>query len=113
MNHEPTHATVLRRLGAFAIDAAVVLGLSVAVMSAWVIRAVGRVPVSEIEWERAMSVLEDLTLVQYVPLLAYVVWSWTPLSGRRCPGAAAWGSARSACGSSATRHTKALRRREG
>jgi uncharacterized RDD family membrane protein YckC len=91
MSHELTHATVLRRLAAFAIDAAIVLGRSVAAMSAWVIHDVGRVPVSEIDWQRAMAVLDDLTVIQYVPLVAYVVWSWTPLAGRRSLGKRALG----------------------
>ena len=91
MDDQGAHATVLRRLAAFAIDAAITLGLSVALMAAWVIHVVGRVPVSEIEWVRALAVLEDLTLVQYVPILAYVVWSWTPLAGRRSLGKRALG----------------------
>ena len=52
MDDQGAHATVLRRLAAFAIDAAITLGLSVALMSTWVIHVVGRVPVSEIEWGR-------------------------------------------------------------
>ena len=91
MNDQVAHATFLRRLAAFALDAAIVVGLSVAVMSFWVVRAVGRIPVSEVDWGRAMSALEDLTLVQYVPFVAYVVWSWTPLAGRRSLGKRAHG----------------------
>jgi uncharacterized RDD family membrane protein YckC len=86
MKNDVADAPVVRRLAAFAIDAAITLGLSVAVLSAWVIHVVGRVPVSEIEWQRAVSGLEDLTLAQYLPVLAYVFWSWTPLSGRRSLG---------------------------
>jgi uncharacterized RDD family membrane protein YckC len=91
MSDDVTSATVLRRLGAFAIDGAIVLGLTVTVMAAWVIHVVGRVPVSETEVERAMSVLDDMTLTQYIPLVAYVVWSWTPSSGRRSLGKRALG----------------------
>jgi uncharacterized RDD family membrane protein YckC len=86
MNNDVADAPVLRRLAAFAIDAAITLGLSVAVLCAWVIHVVGRVPISEIERQRAVSALEDLTLAQYLPVLAYVFWSWTPLSGRRSLG---------------------------
>jgi uncharacterized RDD family membrane protein YckC len=91
MDDQGAHATVLHRFAAFAIDAAITLGLSVALMAAWVIHVVGRVPVSEIEWGRALAALDDLTLVQYAPILAYVVWSWTPLAGRRSLGKRALG----------------------
>jgi uncharacterized RDD family membrane protein YckC len=91
MSDDVANAPALRRLGAFLIDAAIVIGLSVAVMATWAIHVVGRVPVSEIEWQRAVSVLEDLTLAQYIPVVAYVVWSWTPLSGGRSLGKRALG----------------------
>lgn len=90
-NHRFESASFSRRLAAFAIDVGIVLGLSAAVMAAWVIHAVGRVPVSESEWDRALLVLDDLTLVQWIPLLVYVAWSWTPLSGRRSVGKRAMG----------------------
>ena len=84
-------ASFSRRLAAFAIDAGIVLGLSAAVMAAWIIHAVGRVPVAQSDWETALSALDDLPLTQYIPLLAYVAWSWTPLSGRRSVGKRAMG----------------------
>ena len=84
-------ASFSRRLAAFAIDVGIVLGVSVALMAAWIIQAVGRIPVSQSDWETAFSVLDDLTLTQYIPLLVYVVWSWTPLSGRRSVGKRAMG----------------------
>ena len=91
MEHRVTDAGVLRRLAAFAIDAVPVLVVSVALMMAWVIHSVGRTPVTALDWDRAMSTLEELILVQYIPLIAYVVWSWTPLSGRRSLGKRALG----------------------
>jgi uncharacterized RDD family membrane protein YckC len=90
MNDE-TDATFPRRLAAFVIDVAIVMGLSIALMCAWVIRELGRVPVSDDDWLRALAVLEDLAFLQYGPLLVYVVWSWTPLSGRRSLGKRALG----------------------
>ena len=91
MSEDVVNATVLRRLGAFLIDGALVLGLTVTMMAAWVIHVIGRVPVSEAELRSAVTVLEDMTLTQYIPPVAYVVWSWTPLSGRRSLGKRALG----------------------
>lgn len=84
-------ASFSRRLAAFTVDVGIVLGLSAAFVATWVIHAVGRVPVLESDWDRALLVLDDLTLVQYIPLLVYVAWSWTPLSGRRSVGKRAMG----------------------
>jgi uncharacterized RDD family membrane protein YckC len=91
MEDDVADPTVIRRLAAFTIDAGLVLVVSVALMMAWVIHVVGRTPVTALDWDRAMSTIGDLTLVQYIPLIAYVVWSWTPLSGRRSLGKRALG----------------------
>jgi uncharacterized RDD family membrane protein YckC len=80
-----------RRLAAFAVDACIVFGLSVAFLAASIIHAVGRLPVSARELDLAFSALDDRLFFEYAPLIAYVVWSWTPLSGRRSLGKRAFG----------------------
>ncbi len=85
-------ATFARRLAAFAIDAFVVIGLFVLLTVALVVRALGHMPASVVDVARADAALDDVEAIQLLaPLLGYVVWSWSPLAGRRSLGKRALG----------------------
>jgi uncharacterized RDD family membrane protein YckC len=85
-------ASFARRLAAFAIDACVVLVLVTLLTATLVVRALGHVPASAVDWANADTALDDVETIQLLaPLLGYVVWSWSPLAGRRSVGKRALG----------------------
>ena len=89
---EVDDASFARRLGAFAIDVFVVVGLMVLLTAALIVRALGHVPASVTDWARAEAVLDGVETIQLLaPVLGYVVWSWSPLAGRRSLGKRALG----------------------
>jgi uncharacterized RDD family membrane protein YckC len=85
-------ANFARRLAAFAIDVFVVIGLGVLLTAALIVHALGHLPASVVDWARADAALDDVEMIQLLaPLLGYVVWSWSPLAGRRSLGKRALG----------------------
>ncbi len=85
-------ASFARRLAAFAIDVLVVVGLVMLLTAALIVRALGHVPASVVDWVRADAALDDVETIRLLaPLLGYVVWSWSPLAGRRSLGKRALG----------------------
>ena len=85
-------ASFVRRFAAFTIDVFVVFGLVVLMTAALIVRALGHVPASVVDWAGAEAALDDVETIQLLaPLLGYVVWSWSPLAGRRSLGKRALG----------------------
>jgi len=85
-------ASFARRFAAFAIDVFVVLGLVLLMTAALIVRTLGHVPASMVDWASAEAALDDFETIQLLaPPLGYVVWSWSPLAGRRSLGKRALG----------------------
>jgi uncharacterized RDD family membrane protein YckC len=84
-------ANFARRLAAFAIDVSVVIGLGMLLTAALIVHALGHVPASVVDWARADAALDDQEMIQLLAPLGYVIWSWSPLAGRRSLGKRALG----------------------
>jgi uncharacterized RDD family membrane protein YckC len=74
------------RLAAFLIDVALAFAACIVFIVVWVVHALGGVPLTEADFERAFAEFDHLVFWQYAPIVAYVAWSWSGLSGRRSIG---------------------------